>query len=216
MSKEWNWELNKQNIWLKPSIESYFYVNLWKEKGYKQILDLGCGLGRHSILFAKNEYEVSALDLSKYAVDHLEKWAKEENVLVKTEVGDMLNLPYSDDAFDAIFSYHTISHTDTCGFIKIIEEIKRVLKPEGEIFLTLCSKDTWSFKESGYPKLDENTVIKKEDGPENDIPHFYVDLDDIYKYFQDFEILSLRHIDDIYYTDKVNHSKHYFIYAKVK
>ena len=46
MSKEWNWEINKQNIWLKPSIESYYYVNIWKEKGYKQILDLGCGLGR--------------------------------------------------------------------------------------------------------------------------------------------------------------------------
>ena len=58
MSKEWNWELNKQNVWLNPSVESYYYVNTWKEKGFKKILDLGCGLGRHSILFAKNNFDV--------------------------------------------------------------------------------------------------------------------------------------------------------------
>ncbi len=216
MSKEWNWELNKQNVWLNPSLESYYYVNTWKEKGFKKILDLGCGLGRHSILFAKNNFDVYSLDLSKYAINHLENWAKKEQVYISTKLGDMHELPYGDNSFDAIFSYHTISHTDTFGFGKIINEIKRVLKKDGEIFLTLCSKETWSFREAGYPMLDANTIIKQEEGPENNIPHFYVDLEDIYKYFNDFDIITLRHIDDIYYTDKINHSKHYFIYMKLK
>lgn len=216
MSKEWNWEKNKLNKWLTPSLESYYYVNIWKSNNFKKILDLGCGLGRHSILFAQVGFEVDACDLSSYAIDHLNKWAEKENVFVNTKVCDMLDLPYDNHTFDALFAYHVISHTTTKDFLKVVEEIKRVLKKEGEAFLTLCSKETWSFKEAGYPKLDENTVIKLEDGPENNIPHFYVDLDDIHKLFMDFELVSIRHIDDIFYTDKVNHSKHYFLYLRMK
>lgn len=214
MSKEWNWKKNKELLWLNPSIESYYYNNLWKEKGFKDILDLGCGLGRHSILFAKNNFSVSACDLSKYAIEYLANWSKKENLQIDLKVCDMLNLPYEDNSFDAIFSYHTISHTDSLGIKIIIKEIERVLKKDGEIFLTLCSKDTWSYKEAGYPKLDSNTVIKQENGPENEVPHFYVDLDDIKTLFVNFEILSIRHIDDIYYDEKENHSKHYFLYMK--
>lgn len=216
MSKEWNWEINKLDKWLSPSLESYYYANIWKSKNFKKILDLGCGLGRHSILFAQVGFEVDACDLSNYAINYLNEWAKKENVLVNTKVCDMLELPYENNSFDALFAYHVISHTTTKDFLKVVREIKRVLKKEGEAFLTLCSKETWSFKEACYPKLDENTVIKIEDGPENNIPHFYVDLDDIHQLFNEFDLLSIRHIDDIFYTDKVNHSKHYFLHLRRK
>ena len=216
MSKEWNWEINTNNLWLNPSIESYFYVKEWKNKQFKNVLDLGCGLGRHAILFAKNDFNVTACDLSEYGVNHLNEWADKENLKIETVVCDMLELPFNENSFDAIFSYHTISHTDTMGVKKVINELKRVLKSNGELFLTLCSKETWSFKDAGYQKIDENTVLKQEDGPEDGIPHFYVNLEDIQKLFNDFEIISVRHIDDIYYTDKINHSKHYFVHMKLK
>lgn len=214
MSKEWDWGKNKLDKWLTPSLESYYYATTWQNNNFKKILDLGCGLGRHAIMFAQKGFDVYACDLSEYAINHLNEWAKKENVLVNTQICDMLNLPYEDSTFDALFAYHVISHTTTNDFLKVICEIKRVLKNEGEAFLTLCSKETWSFKDAGYPRIDENTVIKIEDGPENNIPHFYVDLDDINKLFLDFNILSIRHIDDIFYTDKVNHSKHYFLHIK--
>ena len=215
MSKEWNWEINTNDLWLKPSIESYFYVQEWKNNQFKNVLDLGCGLGRHAILFAKNGFNVTACDLSEYGVNHLNEWADKENLKIETVVCDMLELPFNENSFDAIFSYHTISHTDTMGVKKVINELKRVLKSNGELFLTLCSKETWSFKDAGYQKIDKNTVLKQEDGPEDGIPHFYVNLEDIKELFNDFEIISLRHTDDIYYTDKLNHSKHYFVHMKL-
>ena len=214
-SKEWDWKKNKEKLWLKPSIEAYYYCNLWKEKGFNNVLDLGCGLGRHSILFSKHGFNVSACDLSSYAVNNLNEWANTENLYIETSVCDMIKMPYENNSFDCIFSFHTISHTDTLGAYDIIKEIKRVLKINGEIFITLCSKDTWSFKEAGYPKIDDNTIIKIDDGPENGIPHFYVDYNDALNLLNSFEIITVRHIDDIYYTDKLNHSKHYFIHAKL-
>lgn len=213
-SKAWNWKEETSLIWLKPSEDSYYIVNRWKEKGYKDVLDFGCGLGRHSIFFAKQGFNVSAFDLSQEGINHLENWAKDEGVTVDLTVADMISLPYKDNTFDCIFAYHVISHTDTAGMQKILSEISRILKPDGEIYLTLCSKETWSFKYAGYPKVDENTVVKTAEGPEKGISHFYVTLNDILRLLADFDIERIRHTDDCYFDGKEQNSKHYFILAR--
>lgn len=214
ISKAWDWKKENNAVWSRPSEESYYIAERWKAQQQKDILDFGCGLGRHSIYFAKQGFSVSAFDLSEEGVSSLRKWAKDENVNVQTTVCDMLNLPYADNSFDCIFAYHVISHTDTNGMKTILAEIRRILKPGGEIFLSLCSKETWSFKDAGYPKMDDNTVIKTDDGPEKGIPHFFVTLDDIIRLFHEFSLISVRHVDDCYFEGKKCSSKHYFILAK--
>ena len=216
ISKSWNWNEEKNEIWLNPSEESYYLSAKWKKDGYKNLLDFGCGLGRHSIYYSQQGFKVSAFDLSQEAVEHLKDWAERENLDIDLQRSDMLNLPYPDDSFDCLFAYHVISHTDTPGFQRIMSEIKRVIKPEGEVFITLCSKDTYSFVEAGYPKIDENTIIKTDDGPEKNIPHFYVDLDTVVNVFDSLDIglLRVRHTDDCYWDGEKRNSKHYFILAK--
>lgn len=216
-SKGWDWNAQNDGIWHEPCEESYFFAERWKREGRRTVLDLGCGLGRHSLLFAKYGFEVSACDISEVAVEQTAKAAKTLGFDIKTTQCDMLELPYADNSFDALFSFLVISHTDTEGFRKVLSEIKRVLSPGGSVFLTLCAKDTWSFCEAGFPKLDENTVIKDNDGPEKDVPHFYVDLDDVIKYFgEDFTINSIRHIDNCYAHERIQNSRHYYIYAQLK
>lgn len=46
----------KAEYWKHPAIESYYLINRWKEQGKKDFLDLGCEIGRHSILFARNSF----------------------------------------------------------------------------------------------------------------------------------------------------------------
>lgn len=216
ISKPWNWNEEKNQIWLNPSEESYYISARWKKQGYKKLLDFGCGLGRHSVYFSQQGFDVTAFDLSTDGIDHLKQWAKKENLEINAQVADMLELPYADQSFDCLFAYHVISHTDTFGMKKIMNEIKRVIKPGGEIYITLCSKDTWAFAEAGYPRIDENTVRKTEDGPEKDVPHFYVNLDDALKLFSEanLELISVRHTDDCYWDGQKRNSKHYFILAK--
>ena len=50
VSKAWEWNKETSSIWLQPSEESYYIAQRWKDKGFKRVLDFGCGLGRHSIL----------------------------------------------------------------------------------------------------------------------------------------------------------------------
>lgn len=213
-TKAWNWAASKEKIWLEPSQESYYLAHRWKEQGRKSILDLGCGLGRHSILFAENGFSVSAMDLSQDGVNHLQKWAERENLPVDAKTADMLRLPYPAASFDCVFSFHVISHCDTGGIVKVISEMHRVLKPGGELYCTLCSKETWSFRDAGYPKIDANTVVKTDEGPEKGIPHFFVDLDDVLHLFVDFEMIHIRHVDDCWFDGAKRKSKHYFLLAK--
>lgn len=215
-SKPWDWSMVKdRNTWLMPCEESYYYAHKWKRENKRSVLDLGCGLGRHSILFAKYGFKVTALDISREAVDNLKKWQKEEDVDILCKTADMSEpLPLADDAFDCIFSMHAAGHTDTVGMKKLIGEVKRVLKPGGTVFMTLCSKETWSFSQADLPRVDENTVLKTE-GPEKGVPHFFADMDDIEGLFADFNLIKVRHIDDCYYGGKRRNQKHYFIEASV-
>lgn len=211
ISKPWDWDKNSFDLWLKPSEESHYILNRWKEKGYRDFLDLGCGLGRHSIFFAKNGFYVTSCDLSIKALDNVKQWAIKEKLNIKTVKADMISLPFNDNSFDCLLAYHVISHTDSNGINKILSEIGRVLRPGGEFYITLCSKNSGSFKDAGYPKLDENTVIKIEDGPENNIPHFYVNEQLLKELLVGLKIINIRQIQEIISNGKEYKSWHYFI-----
>ena len=211
ISKAWQWSKDDSPIWLTPCEESYYLAHRWREKNYDAVLDLGCGLGRHAVYFAKMGFDVSAFDLSEEGVNHLTEWASREGLKIEAQCADMLQMPYGDDSFDCVFAYHVISHTDTKGIKVILSEIKRVLKPGGEFFITLCSKDTWAFTDGGFPSIDPNTIVKDDGGAEEGIPHFYVSMDDIMELFSDFRVLGVKHTDDCYYEGRRQNSKHYFI-----
>ncbi len=215
ISKPWDWSKNTQDLWYDPCEESYYLVHRWKSKKYTSFLDLGCGLGRHSLLFAQNGFQVNAFDLSHTAITELRERSSRLGVTIECHIGDMTSLPYSDESFDCLLAYHVISHTDTQGIRIILNEIHRVLKKGSEFYLTLCSKNSWSFQEAGYPKHDENTIVKIEDGPENGIPHFYSDERTIEKLFTDFKLENIRHTKDVVFNGTpLQNSWHYFILGK--
>ena len=217
-SKGWNWEIVQNDVeefWKKPSIESYYLLAKWRLETKKDFLDLGCGLGRHSILFAQNGFDVYCFDISEEAIKRTREWAEELNLKLEYKIGDMLKLPYEDNSKDCILCRNVISHTDTEGMKKIIEELKRVLRKDGECYLTLGSKDTWGFKQENWPLVDANTRIRMEEGPEYKVPHFYADYDLIKELFKDFDILDVYQIVE-YFDSKDSTSYHYHILIKKK
>lgn len=142
-SKGWDWKIvkgDKASMWLEPSIESYYLLHRWKDQNKKSFLDLGCGLGRHSILFGKYDFKVSCFDISEEAISRTKEWAEKEKLEFDYKIGDMLNLPYDDESFDCILCRNVISHTDTNGMKQIVKELDRVMKKNSECYLTLGSK----------------------------------------------------------------------------
>lgn len=217
-SKGWQWEIvteDESNVWKNPSIESYYLLNRWKSQDKIDFLDLGCGLGRHSILFGKNEFNVKCFDISEEAIRRTKGWAEHEGMTFDYKTGDMLKLPYRDESIDCIMCRNVISHTDTKGVKQAISEVKRVLKTCGECYVTLGSKETWGFKQKNWPSIDDNTKIRMEEGPEYKVPHFYADYNLVIELFKDFNIISITHIEDFYESKgKTYSSFHYHVLIK--
>ena len=217
-SKGWNWKIitdDAANFWKNPSIESFYLLNRWQSLNLKNFLDLGCGLGRHSVLFAKNGFNTSCFDISDEAINQTKEWCEKENLKCDYKIGDMLKLPYKDNSFDCILCRNVISHTDTEGIKKIINELKRVLKKDGECYLTLGSKDTWGFKQEDWPLHDPNTRLRMEEGPEYMTPHFYADYELCKELFKDFKIIEIYQIINYHErNDKVCDEYHYHLLIK--
>lgn len=219
-SKAWDWKMlnneTRREIWLEPSIESYYLLDRWTKQKKKEFLDLGCGIGRHTIQFAKAGFKTTAVDLSMEALNQTREWANEENLTIKTIHADMLNLPFENNSFDCILCRNVISHTDTQGMFKIIDNIYNILKENGECYLTLGSKNASTFKDPKNTYQDENTRIRLDDGPEKGVPHFYADMDIIPELFKKFEIVKLYQTQDFQQDEEGNYRSfwHYNLLIK--
>lgn len=218
-SKGWDWQIITDEFaqtWKNPAPETFYLLSRWKKQQKQSFLDLGCGLGRHTILFAKNGFDVLAFDISETAIEHTSEWAKNENLNIDIKQGDMLNIPFDNESIDCILCMNVISHTDTKGMYKIADELKRVLKSNGECYLTLGSKETWGFKQD-WPMVDENTKLRDEQGPEYMVPHFYADYDLIHQLFKDFSIEDIKLVGTYYTKDSQTfESYHWHILIRKK
>ena len=129
----------------------------------------------------------------------------------------MMNLPYPDASFDCILCRNVISHTDTDGIKKIIDIIYNLLQKDGECFLTLGSKNASTFNNPNNPRVDENTAIRMDEGPEKGVPHFYADMNIIPNLFINFDIEYISHVQDFKKTDNGYRSFwHYLLLIKKK
>lgn len=164
----------------------------------------------------KHGFDVTAVDLSEEAVKRTKSWAAQENLRITACVANMLNLPFRDNSFDCIIAYHVIYHTDTAGFQAALEEIRRVLRPDGELFLTLISKNTWSYEQSDRKKgIDANTLLRNENETGEDIPHFFADLEDIKRFCINFEFIRPPAVEREYNMENPNYySVHWKIMVK--
>lgn len=211
LTKEWDWEKGFDDRWLEPIEDAWFYADRWKKLGFKDVLDLGCGLGRHAIFFARQGFNVRAFDLSQEAVDCLTKWAAEEKLPMQVEKANMLKMPYPDSSLDAIFSIHVISHTDTEGIHTILSEIQRVLRPGGEIFFSLCAKESYRWNSRQWPMIDENTIQCTDEGPEMGIPHFHADKAFLRDSLCGFKVRQIRLVNSWISDDIEVNRWHYYL-----
>ena len=110
-----------------------FQENWLKERCQgKKVLVLGCGEGAESFFLAKNGAEVIGIDISERSISNAEQNAIREGVADKTTflVMDAESLKLKDNTFDIITASGMIHHID---FSKVLPEMLRVIKPNGEI-----------------------------------------------------------------------------------
>lgn len=91
-----------------------------------KVLDLACGAGRHSILFAKNGFDVTAVDISDNLLEVAKKSAVELGLKISFVKSDLRKLCL-DEKFNLIINLFT-----SFGYFESDEENRKVIKTAAE------------------------------------------------------------------------------------
>ena len=149
-----HWEKNFSNkpemFGLEPSIPAKKALNFFKEKKINNIIELGAGLGRDSIFFAKNNIKIQALDYSSSGIEIINHKIKKDNLsnYISTKLFDVREkLPFKDNSIDACYSHMLYCMALTIDDLqKLNNEIHRILKPNGLNIYTVRHTNDGDYK----------------------------------------------------------------------
>lgn len=108
------------------------------------LLDCGCGPGTITVGLAQavNPGHVSGVDIAQSQVELAKAQAERVGIQnVDFRAGNIYDLPFESEAFDAVFAHAVIEHLKTPQ--NAFQEIQRVLKPGG--IAGICSPDWGGF-----------------------------------------------------------------------
>ena len=139
---------------LNPSLSAKKALKLFKEKKISKIIEIGAGLGRDTIFFAKNSIYTIALDYSPSAIKIINQKSNKDNLsnYISTKLFDVRQkLPFEDNSVEACYSHMLYCMALTTSDLeKINNEIQRILKPGGINIYTVRHTDDGDFKNGIY------------------------------------------------------------------
>lgn len=109
--------------------------NFYKsERSSVRILELGCGTGANLWYMSREGFSVYGIDGSTTAISFAKKRLETEGLKADIQVGDIVNLPYPPDYFDAVIDNECIYANNWSNSRKIVQNVFSVLKKEGKFF----------------------------------------------------------------------------------
>ena len=179
-----HWDKNTiEKLYLKHISPFDYVINTTKKylpKG-SIILEGGCGTGQQVFKLQKSGYKAIGIDYAQKTVETV-KQAKPE---LDIRLGDVRKLDFPDNYFDGYWSFGVIEHFYN-GYDDIINEMHRVIKPNGYLFITfphMCKLRKMKAEKGKYP------IWKDE---KNKIEYFYQFALDEQQVIADIEKLGFK------------------------
>ncbi len=110
------------------------------------ILEIGFGSGHCLRQIARSVSKTGkayGIDISTGMLEVTKRKLERAQLMDRVELycGDAASLPYDDNIFDAVFMSFTLELFDTPEIAKVLEEVKRVLKPRGRLGVASMSRE---------------------------------------------------------------------------
>jgi SAM-dependent methyltransferase len=212
--------------WRTPETSVLAWAASLQKAGGRQALDLGCGIGRHTVALAHLGFAVTATDISLSGVKTCAAWLAREGLSATLACHEMGTLPFPNCAFDGLVAYNVVYHATLAGMRRILAEVRRVLRPGGRFYTTIiaredskvaiCRADVQAGK---CHETEPFTFVYPcfDDAPDDKyLPHHYCDEAELLILFADFAVDALR-LDRREYVDdggELQVGVHYHVQAR--
>ena len=166
-------------------------LKIFQENSSKIIVELGAGLGRDSIFFAKNKISVNSLDYSKTGINIINKKILDNNLQnITAKVFDIRKkLPFKDNSIDACFSHMLYCMALTSAELSYLNnEILRILKPNGFNIYTVRNEYDGDYK-NGIPRGEDMFEV------DGFIVHFFT-KEKVYSLMDGFKNILLENFEE--------------------
>lgn len=134
-----------------------------KDRKNVRLLEVGCGPGSNVWYMAREGFQAYGIDGSSIAIDKAKTRMQNENLEAFLSVGDIVNLDYADQYFDAVIDVECLYCNNPESSEKILKEISRVLKPGGMFYSRTFSSDV--FLGNGMTKINAMEFKDIKEGP---------------------------------------------------
>jgi len=163
----YHWQQIANNIFTFNAYVSARYQQVLKvipkDKSLK-ILDIGCGDGVLSWkLFNQTKSKITGVDTDEHSLKFARKEIQKRNARANFIKANAHKLPFKNNSFDVIIATEIIEHLEKPQIM--LREIKRVLKPKGQVIITTPIKlsetpqDKMHVKE--YTSLELKNLLNK-------------------------------------------------------
>jgi SAM-dependent methyltransferase len=193
-SQHWenNFSSKPEMFGVSPSNPASYTLDIFKKNNVKNMIELGAGQGRDSLLFAKNDIHVHALDYSPSGINKISEKVSEFELQnkVNAQLFDVRErLPFKDQSIDGCYSHMLYCMALTFEEIENLNnEVHRVLKHGGLNVFTVRNIEDGDY---------QNGIHRGEDLYESNgfIVHFF-SKEKIKKLLRGFELLDISTFDE--------------------
>jgi SAM-dependent methyltransferase len=191
----WWGEVRQRRIWSDPEPAVTELIPLLQARGARRVLDIGAGIGRHTLAFLRAGFEVMATDASRTGLDELRRSARAERHTVVPCLAPFTALPVRDASVDHVLAWNVLYHGDGEIVRAAFHECRRVLRPGGSFQLTMLSKRHRAHGVGRQVRPD--TYVDERSAGDKDHPHFYVDAPGLTARLAEagFDAVSLSDVD---------------------
>jgi len=191
----WWREARHRTRWSEPDPAVTTFASTLARIGAKQVLDVGTGIGRHALAYARLGFEVFATDASISGLEEVARSARTEGLEIDLRLATFTDLPCEDASMDHVLAWNVIYHGDGNVVARALHEFRRVLRDDSTVQFTMLSKRHRSFGVGREIRPD--TFVDEASKGDKDHPHFYVDSIGFTKLLDEahFETLELSEVD---------------------
>jgi len=157
-------------VFSHPHEDILHLADMLLKHGAGRVLDVGCGSEQHVLSLSQQGLIVYCIDSAPTGVALTQQRLQEAGLSAHLSQGNIFEgLPFADAFFDAVLSVQMIHHALLAQIHGLAEEMIRVLKPHGLIFVTVPQLRNQG---THFQPIQPGKYIPL-DGREVGLPHHY-------------------------------------------